>query len=221
MLGEPPPVIFSDAFPTDRVDQRASCQVAGAAGLGVGQRGVAASKRLAGAEEQHLGSAVRNAEHVCDLLVREPVHVLEQQGRTVPQREAGECPLEHLPKFRLLEGVGLRCVDLLGEPVDDPEGLAPAQLVEAGVHGDSIEPGPDAHVHAATGQPAKGLDEDLLGDVHGFFRVTEQTQSKGVDGLGLLVVELREGGVVAGAQAFEQTICAKVGSVQAVNGPGG
>ena len=101
-----------------------------------------------------------------------------------------------------------------GEPTSSERGsrhavrLAGAELVVAGVHGDSVEPGSDAKGGIAAGQRAAGLDEDFLGDVLSVLAAAQQTQTEVVDAGRLSAIELGEGGFTAGAQPFEEPFVA-------------
>jgi hypothetical protein len=137
----------------------------------------------------------------------------------VAQRQAGKRLLEKSTELGLLYGVDPGRADLVGQRRDVAERLARTQLVVAGIHSDPVEPGPDAKVGIAAGQLPVGLDEDVLRDVLGVLGAAEETQTEVVDCGRLRAVELAEGGLTAGAQAFAEPPVAEPCAAELRRGP--
>lgn len=165
---------------------------------------------MGGAEDERLDGPLRAAERFGDVLVTEPVHAGEQHGRALLGREGGERLLEPLgqlasgrTRLRIDRGwIGeLRPISplvaiALRPEVDPPPPLGPAEIVQAEVGDDLVEPGRKACFGAVAVAEPEDLDEDVLDHFLRPCMATDESPGVGVHTGAMLAKELSEGRLV-------------------------
>jgi tRNA C32,U32 (ribose-2'-O)-methylase TrmJ len=83
---------------------------------------------------------------------------------------------------------------------------APAELIDAQVIGDAIEPSVKARRALKAAEVSMDLDKGLLADVQGVLAVVEHAEREGVDAPLIALNELTKGLLVAALAALDQAL---------------
>jgi hypothetical protein len=156
------------------------------------------------------------------------LHVDEDECRPLLRWELGECGDELTVEILALGGYGGGLVRLqelfqaLG--FGDGRGTATGRLaraVQAGVHGDAVQPGGDGGpALEGVGTPVGG-DQGVLDGVGGFLPVPQNTQGDGPEPVAVAAYDLTEGVRIAGDMASEEfPVVDSAGTVGTVRSPG-
>ena len=178
----------------------------------LGARQLAGLGRLAegdaGPDEERLDAGHRRLHRLGDLLVGEGVHLAQEERRALGLGQAADVrhqEAEVLAAGRLLDRrlAGVGEVDV--HRVDADRRLA-AQVVEAAVAGDAVEPGPDVDLARVGLDRVEGGGEHLLEDVLGVLARGEHVAAEGEQPDLVAGDDRLEGGVLAAAHERDQTL---------------
>ena len=151
-----------------------------------------------------LGRAERDAEGRRHVGQRHPEQVVQRDDGAVPGIEALQGPVDELPVGERAGVVGVRrCVDGRELHLDRAPAPAPGQ-VEAGMDGQTVEPGVEPVRVAKPRQVAPGADEGLLDRVARELRVPENQAGGRVQPRERRVDERGEGVMIALPRAFDE-----------------
>ncbi len=172
--------------------------------LDAGQVGKTGAKRRAGAGQQDLGRTGCDLEHGGQLDGREPVNVLEQQGRLLADAQRLERALEQGAQLSLLERVadGRHVAGVVIGVGGAAAGGGP-QVVVTAVQRDAVQPGAQPHLAVAR-QPFVGANQHVVGDVLGVLAVVDHAQGEVEDADRVEAVQAGQGTRGVPAQLGDQ-----------------
>ena len=160
------------------------------------------------AHEQRLDARHRRLHRLGDLLVGERVHLAQHQRGALGLRQLVDVADEQAELLALVDLVG-GAGAVLGE-VDvhrvDADRLGAAQVVEAAVARDPVQPGPDVDRAVVGEHRVEGGGEHLLQHVLGVLARAEQVAAEGEQARLVARDERLEGGVVAAAHERDQPL---------------
>ena len=174
----------------------------------------AANEPLARLEDERLDLGRADAEHGRDVLMRvipeleehkrrplvgrQPLHVVDELPHVL-------APLDLIDKA--LEGWMIELDVIRGEEI-----TAGAQLRQASVARDRVQPWPERNIVRARLQCPIGGHERQLQRVLGRLAIPQHMRAEREHPTGVAVVDVLEGGMVAGANAGHQVVVGDVGS---------
>ena len=154
-------------------------------GLGLGRAfgGERLAEALAGAGQEGSRGHVADAEGRGQFDAGQVVEFGQQEGRPLSFRDPGERALHVARQVGVHDEVlgRRRGPARLAGPREEPDDLAPADLVERDPMGDLVEPGAGVLGLLERLVVLVGLDERVLGQVGGELRLAQHPQQVGVD----------------------------------------
>ena len=131
-------------------------------------------------------------------MMLEPFHIVQQKCGTATFRQSVDCALEIQPtdcrrhrwrwRHRFRNAVVL---ERLGGTTGPR--LATPQIVETMIHGNPIQPGPQARFAAEASELPVDVQEDVLQEILGLLRRPRHPEGQAVEPTGVLPVQLLEG----------------------------
>ena len=175
------------AFPAGVLGQRFRDKTLGLAGL-IAPHCFSHDRHCLGDPGRHRAGG--HAEHVRDLLARQSVVVVEDDGRPELGAELGHRLLDHVSRLRPVVIAAVRGhIQAGGQEAGE---LLPAQVGDGEVDADPAQPGAWGRGWGVTVARPVGADEGFLGQVLGRRRIEHDRAYRAVHGLEFLVVELPE-----------------------------
>jgi len=176
------------------------------------RRGAGQAHQLGpGARQARHDGALGHLERRGDLAVGEPLELAQDEHRAVLAREARQEPLEREARLgarqRLLRrraGVGRGLVGLR-QRAHEPQALA-LQAMQAGVHGQAMEPGREARAPVEGVGALEELQEHVLGRVLGVGRTAEEPPAQALDALAMALVGRPQRAHVAAPEAEHELL---------------
>src|SRR4051794_28509990 len=121
----------------------------------------------------------------------------QQQCRSVVLWQPGEGLLDILaPAYRALDRL-ITCMVVTGQERNPLHDLAPAQLADSGIGGDSVEPGLEGEVRPRGGERVVSLDEGVLGEVFRHRSVADHAMQVVEDWSMVMLEEPGKGDLIA------------------------
>ena len=183
-----------------------------------GQLVVLLAELAAGPEQGALDHLARHAEPVADLVVGEALELAHDEQLVVALGQAAEGAAQVVERCLLSTAAGGRRARSRAARARPRRSSSSAlerhlarrgdaaELVDAGVLGDLVDPRLERDRLVARAQPAQRRDEHLLGDVLGAAVVAHQAEDEGADPVAVAGVQLLERPVVAVARGGDQLV---------------